>query len=724
MKKRLFVLILTLALALSCLPLQAMAVNPYLPLWERVPDGEPHIFADPVTGEDRVYVYGSHDASATARYCGPDHVVWSAPCDDLTNWRHEGIAFHVDQLDGLKYTGEDGTEQTLEIQPGHVLYAPDVTYNPVTKKYYMYVHIAEAEPAAMLFVASSDKPAGPFTDPHVVLTTGFDPSVYVDMENLDAEGYPAVYLFTGGGGVQSACQLSGKDMYTVIEGTTRTGGSDGLLWAEADESPNKPTENYRYFFEASSVRKIGKFYVLVYSGKIGQRDVGTMDYAYSTDPFGPYTYGGSIVDNRGETVTNPYTGTQSTAWMTGNNHGGLVEINGQWYIFYHRRLDLRKTERQGMIEPITIKVTEDRVIIDQVEMTSQGVETDGLDPYALTDAGILVHHVGKTYAMRRVDTHTGSMDDWDPKSTDPAMDWNPVIGLTHQTMIGYKYFNFADGIPAGAKLRLDLSLKSFSAGTTVNVYTSDAKTNFTDPEQPRTLIGSTVIEAVNEQEHTVSCSIEHPEVLQGKKAIFLEFLNEADAESTGLLELNKLQFVKELPPFEDVQDASKFFFEPVYWAFNADPQITNGTDATHFSPEASCTRGQVVTFLWRAAGCPEPKNAKTAFTDLKPGAFYEKAVAWAVEQGITKGTSGTTFSPDATCTRGQIVTFLYRFKESPVVEKAKSPFTDLKPGAFYEDAVAWAVANKVTNGMTATTFVPDATCTRGQVVTFLYRAVK
>ena len=101
-----------------------------------------------------------------------------------------------------------------------------------------------------------------------------------------------------------------------------------------------------------------------------------------------------------------------------------------------------------------------------------------------------------------------------------------------------------------------------------------------------------------------------------------------------------------------------------------------------------------------------------------------KAVAWAVEEGITNGVSDTAFAPDATCTRGQIVTFLYRFRESPAVEKTESPFTDLKPGAYYEDAVAWAVANGVTNGMSPTTFAPDATCRRDQVVTFLYRSVE
>ena len=176
--------------------------------------------------------------------------------------------------------------------------------------------------------------------------------------------------------------------------------------------------------------------------------------------------------------------------------------------------------------------------------------------------------------------------------------------------------------------------------------------------------------------------------------------------------------------FDDVADEGKFYFDPVYWAFFAQPQITNGLDETHFGPDNSCTRGQVVTFLWRAAGQPEPKSTKTDFKDLKKGAFYEKAVAWAVENGITSGTSKTTFSPDGKCTRGQIVTFLWRFKGKPAPQNAATPFKDLKKGGFYLDAVAWAVENDVTNGLSADKFGPDNTCTRGQVVTFLYRAVK
>ena len=176
--------------------------------------------------------------------------------------------------------------------------------------------------------------------------------------------------------------------------------------------------------------------------------------------------------------------------------------------------------------------------------------------------------------------------------------------------------------------------------------------------------------------------------------------------------------------FADVGDSDKFYYEPVYWAYGHDPQITNGINDTSFGPDRGCTRGQVVTFLWRAAGCPKPKNTGTTFKDLKEDGFYVKAVAWAVEQGITNGLTADRFGPDSTCTRGQIVTFLWRFRGSPEPENMNTPFTDLNPGGFYLRAVAWAVGNGITNGQTKTAFGPDAICTRGQVVTFLYRAVQ
>ena len=168
--------------------------------------------------------------------------------------------------------------------------------------------------------------------------------------------------------------------------------------------------------------------------------------------------------------------------------------------------------------------------------------------------------------------------------------------------------------------------------------------------------------------------------------------------------------------FYDVPNDA-FFYEAVKWAVKSG--VTNGLTDTMFGPYESCTRAQIVTFLWRAAGSPEPKTA-SSFTDVPASAYYAKAVAWAIENGITNGMTETTFAPDATCTRGQSVTFLYRALGKKVESSAS--FTDVKSDAFYADAINWAVANNVTNGTSNTTFSPNADCTRAEIVTFLYRA--
>ena len=168
--------------------------------------------------------------------------------------------------------------------------------------------------------------------------------------------------------------------------------------------------------------------------------------------------------------------------------------------------------------------------------------------------------------------------------------------------------------------------------------------------------------------------------------------------------------------FADVP-ANAFFADAVKWA--VDKGVTNGLTDTMFGPYEPCTRGQIITFLWRAAGSPEPKTA-VSFTDVPAGSYYAKAVAWAIENGITNGMTETTFAPDATCTRGQGVTFLYRALKGSA--GAASSFVDVPTNAFYADAVGWAVSGKVTDGTSNTTFSPDDNCTRGQIVTFLYRA--
>lgn len=173
-------------------------------------------------------------------------------------------------------------------------------------------------------------------------------------------------------------------------------------------------------------------------------------------------------------------------------------------------------------------------------------------------------------------------------------------------------------------------------------------------------------------------------------------------------------------PFTDVPSGA-YYEDAVIWAVKKD--ITSGTSATTFDPDGSCTRAQAVTFLWRAAGSPEPKSAAMPFTDVPAGSYFEKAVLWAVENGITKGTSDTTFDPDASCTRAQIVTFLWRAGGSPAVS-GNSAFSDVAADAYYAAAVAWAEKNGVTGGIGGGLFGSDNTCTRAQIVTFLHRAMK
>ena len=193
------------------------------------------------------------------------------------------------------------------------------------------------------------------------------------------------------------------------------------------------------------------------------------------------------------------------------------------------------------------------------------------------------------------------------------------------------------------------------------------------------------------------------------------------AEKTHKLGVELVEYITKdeaLQPsvFTDVKEGA-YYVDAVNWA--VDKKVTSGKTETTFAPNDSCTRAQAVTFLWRAAGSPEPKTA-SSFTDVPANAYYAKAVAWAIENGITNGMTETTFAPNATCTRGQSVTFLYRALKGTA--SGSTNFTDVKSDTFYADAINWAVANNVTNGTSNTTFSPNADCTRAEIVTFLYRA--
>jgi DNA-directed RNA polymerase subunit RPC12/RpoP len=176
-------------------------------------------------------------------------------------------------------------------------------------------------------------------------------------------------------------------------------------------------------------------------------------------------------------------------------------------------------------------------------------------------------------------------------------------------------------------------------------------------------------------------------------------------------------------PFTDVKE-DKYYFDAVLWAYYHDPQITGGTgDGTTFSPKANCKREQIITFIWNAYGAPEPETTENPFTDVKESKYYYKAVLWAVENGMTTGATATTFGVGQDCTRAQVMTFLWNAAKQPEPETTENPFTDVKPSSYYYKPVLWAVENGITSGTSATTFSPKKTCTRAEVVTFLFIAL-
>ena len=171
-----------------------------------------------------------------------------------------------------------------------------------------------------------------------------------------------------------------------------------------------------------------------------------------------------------------------------------------------------------------------------------------------------------------------------------------------------------------------------------------------------------------------------------------------------------------IQPLTVSADMSCYYYNPVQWAIN-----NNITNNNQFNPDKPCTRGEFVTFLWRANGCPLPLNQKTAFVDVSTEAYYYNAVLWAYEQGITTGVNDTHFAPDKTCTRGQVVTFLWRYMKQPVINNISNPFHDISTNTYYYKPILWAINEGITNGTSSTTFAPDETCTRGQTITFLWR---
>ena len=438
------------ALALSCSPqtesgktatLQTVG-NPYLPLWEHIPDGEPYVFDDPDNpGKKRVYIYGSHDNLKDA-YCGRDQVVWSAATDDLTHWRYDGVILVVDKNAKGEPFDSAGTAD--------VLYAPDValvTAADGTKTYYLYPN--DQTGGRNSLIAKSSRPNGPFEvcnwskdDPNKVDgVLQFDPAVFVDDDGR-------VYGYWGFERSYAA-ELDPATMATVKPGTQ----------VVEDMVSGRNQEGDFRFFEASSIRKIQGKYVFIYSrwtkpGEFGLPDTNyTLAYAYSDHPLGPWTYGGTIIDGRGR-ETNEQGEVIASGNVSGNTHGSICEIDGQWYVFYHRQSGLNEYARQAMVAPITVKVDPapgDKVEISEGEYNSEGFSLDGLNPLERHSAGIACWHTGPKVAEHKwpdnifygsyIEASYGTETNFDAPY-DPVNNSNLVVNNTDGSIVGYKYFNF------------------------------------------------------------------------------------------------------------------------------------------------------------------------------------------------------------------------------------------------------------------------------------------
>ena len=452
----------------------ANAQNPYLPLWEHVPDGEPRVFEDPDNpGHFRAYIIGSHDITYSA-YCGNDIRMWSAPVEDLSNWRDEGPIFSW---------FVDGQWDTM--------FAPDlvevVDRQTGKKTYYLYPHSRGWRRVGM--VCKGDRPNGPFTP--VNLTPDgrqcvpgshidFDPSVFVETitnkKDPDyARGFRA-YVFWGFQH-STACELDPETMYSMRPGTEL---HDYFIPASSSFGQVRDPEGTTYpalykgqnpgdfnFFEASSIRKVGNKYVMVFSGYSGP-DYGlgstnsALRYAFGDSPLGPWRSGGVLVDSRGVVPSEDGSHLVTTNFAH-NTHGSLQEINGQWYVFYHRPPRGFGNARQAMVAPVKItwdkkKVADGGVVTIKAydpyskdntwtakasdgteytgaEVTSEGFQIFGLPPYNYYSAGLACYVTGNDWMQDNHDVWNNGMN---------------LFGITNKGVVGFKYFGFG-GLAQNAK---------------------------------------------------------------------------------------------------------------------------------------------------------------------------------------------------------------------------------------------------------------------------------
>jgi len=441
------------------------AGNPYLPLWEHLPDGEPRVFEDPDNpGKYRIYIIGSHDVRFRS-YCGADIRAWSAPVEELSDWRDEGPIFTY-PVDGQ----------------WDVMYAPDlveVKKRDGTKEYYLYPHSRGWNREAM--VAKGSRPDGPFTPINLTddgmrtvpgSIMGFDPAVFIEyITDPEDPDYEIGFRAYGFWGFQrsSAGQLDQNTMYSLRPGTKSIGyfipassrygvirDPEGTVYPSVYQDQDLGSFN---FFEAASIRRIGNKYVWVYSGYSGPEyglssTNSALRYAYGDSPLGPWKSGGVLVDSRAPVPDRDGT-TLKTSYSGHNTHGSIELINDQWYVFYHRAPRGYGYTRQPMVAPVTVKWDEKPVAeggkvtirgydpyaedntwsakdsqgkeYTGAEVTSEGFHIYGLDPYKYYSAG---------YACYLSNTNS-QQDSWDIWANDM-----PITNVENGHIIGYKYFGF------------------------------------------------------------------------------------------------------------------------------------------------------------------------------------------------------------------------------------------------------------------------------------------
>ncbi len=507
--------------------------NPFLPLWEHIPDGEPYVFDDPdVPGKKRVYLYGSHDNLRT-EYCGRDQVVWSASADDLTQWRYDGVIFKVDRNAEGKPLHAEGLAD--------VLYAPDVaevTEPDGRKMYYLYPNDQAGKRNGL--VARSRRPDGPFevcnwcsSDPDsAVGVLRFDPAVLVDDDGR-------VYGYWGFER-SFAAELDPTTMATVKPGTAIV----------EDMIPGRDQEGEFRFFEASSIRKVADKYVFIYSrwtrdGEFGLPQTNyTLAYAFSDHPLGPWTYGGTIIDGRAREV-DVHGDTIASAVVTGNTHGSICQVNGQWYVFYHRQTGLNEFARQAMVAPIEVSVLPGpggRVFISEGEVNSQGFALLGLYPLERHSAGIACWLTGPQVAEHHwpenvfygsyVEAGYGEAagSNFESPYALPNNS-NRVVNNTDGSIVGYKYFNFSV-LKGRPKVCLLLKLVPQGVDGRISVWVDRPWA-----EQGGRLVGAVDVTASMPQVATeLAVSVPDVAEMPGEHALFLKFESAVKQQSVCTLE--------------------------------------------------------------------------------------------------------------------------------------------------------------------------------------------